>query len=254
MLNETILDPQDSNLEGYPRLRELTIGAFLIGEATGRGWSGAARRPLSLLSWRSKRLQVALSSIQGGHDGCPVPCRSFAAGSLRTAKAFARAWGTLPAIARLMTANGGAAVERQSCRLARPEHSSLQISIACRNPHASRAPPQPWPCGLTPRQSLMPKSKGIVRLPPHRRNREGRSSGGTYPAFGSAPARMMQPVERAINVSNEEFYILVEWGRFDQAPVNIPTNMSTHERISTPASGVEARPYLEVRSTQQQRL
>jgi hypothetical protein len=86
--------------------------------------------------------------------------------------------------------------------------------------------PQPWSCGLTPQRSLMSRLKGIVWLPPHRRNREGRPSIGPYPALGGATARMTQPVERAIHVGYEKLYILLEGCRYDQAPIDILANMS----------------------------
>jgi hypothetical protein len=96
------------------------------------------------------------------------------------------------------------------------------------------------------RSISLSRSKGIVRLPLHRRNRERRPGGGAHPTFRGAPARITQPVERAAPVGHEQFYVHLGWGLFDRAPSFILPKKPTHARISTPDSGAAARPDLEL--------
>jgi hypothetical protein len=96
------------------------------------------------------------------------------------------------------------------------------------------------------RSISLPRSKGIVRLPLHRRNRERRPGGGAHPTFRGAPARITQPVEGAAPVGHEQFYVHIGRGLFDRAPSFMLPKKPTHARISTPDSGAEARPDLEL--------
>jgi hypothetical protein len=96
------------------------------------------------------------------------------------------------------------------------------------------------------RSISLPRSKGIVRLPLHRRNRERRSGGGAHPTFRGATARITQPVERAAPVGHEQFYVYLGWSLFDRAPSFMLPKKPTHARMSTPDSGAEARPDLEL--------
>ena len=72
------------------------------------------------------------------------------------------------------------------------------------------------------------RSRMGERLPHYRRNIERCPGGGTYPTFRGISARISQWIVRAAPVGYEEFYVLLERGLFNPAPVE-------HTHIYQPA-------------------
>jgi hypothetical protein len=96
----------------------------------------------------------------------------------------------------------------------------------------------------------MLRSKEIVWLPPHGRDGERRASIRSYPALGRATAGMIQPrSEPCTSDTNTSTSCSNGFGSGANQHI-FPHDPWTHLRHH----GVEARPYLETRSTQQQRI
>jgi hypothetical protein len=123
---------------------------------------------------------------------------------------------------------------------------SLRRHPRISNPYGSRQSYRAARSCRARRSISLPRSKGIVRLPLHRRNRKWRPGGGAHPTFRGATARITQPVEGAAPVGHEQFYVYLGRSLFDRAPSFMLPKKPTHARMSTPDSGAEARPDLEL--------